>query len=73
MFQSTPLHEGRLFARVGSVIRVCFNPRPYMRGDNIMGNSYSVQGGFNPRPYMRGDILDFAVAVRFCVSIHAPT
>ena len=33
MFQSTPLHEGRLTQLVFLIFRNGFNPRPYTRGD----------------------------------------
>ena len=43
---------------------LCFNPRPYMRGDlDEVGELPLATQGFNPRPYMRGDPRMVAVVI----------
>ena len=43
-----------MFVTVAKSI-VCFNPRPYVRGDGRTQVGRTQVGSFNPRPYVRGD------------------
>ena len=53
---------------------LCFNPRPYVRGDERETNHRETARGFNPRPYVRGDgKCDEVFVTRRSVSIRAPT
>ena len=54
VFQSTPLHEGRLRSH-GPMRRMrSFNPRPYMRGDNVRYFSPSKSHLFQSTPLHEG-------------------
>ena len=55
-FQSTPLREGRHYSFFFNFFELCFNPRPYVRGDEEFLEQAVCTDGFNPRPYVRGDL-----------------
>ena len=50
-----------------------FNSRPYARGDRALFNDSLHLHNFNSRPYARGDAGPPQLALKFCISIHAPT
>ena len=55
LFQSTHLHEVRPNRALMFVLSFCFNPRTYMRCDNIKIPWNCWNKRFNPRTYMRCD------------------
>ncbi len=56
LFQSTPLHEGRLQTAHRNPRVSGFNPHPCIRGDLSKQRRGGLVHGFNPRPRMRGDV-----------------
>ena len=58
-FQSTPLREGRRFAKYPFFVCFGFNPRPSVRGDQELPEFRIPFKSFNPRPSVRGDAMRF--------------
>ena len=72
VFQSTPLHEGRLPGAMIFSWVTCFNPRPCTRGDHSHLLPCYRHYSFNPRPCTRGDSFPSFSGSHNLVSIHAP-
>ena len=66
-FQSTPLREGRLGLAFGVSDCVCFNPRPYVRGDSCQV-AYCSGAVFQSTPLREGRLTlppDILLVIEF--------